>query len=173
MKIMHLGTFPASPLHAVIILLMFTFLAGCTSETNSPETAAEDLTGWESFGDQITLSGARDLGAVIDQFDTDEEKSFKITGTLTEVCQSKGCWTTLSTDDGRSVRMTFANYSFFLPVDAAGREIVAEGVGFKKLSTVSELRHYAEDAKADAAEIAAITEPQVEYVFEARGVLLR
>ena len=97
----------------------------------------------------------------------------KISGTLARVCQNKGCWTTMQTEDGRSLRMTFANYSFFLPIDAAGREIVAEGLAFKKVSSVEELRHYAEDEHASTEEIAAITEPTVEYTFEARGVLLR
>lgn len=129
--------------------------------------------GWELFGDYITATAYTPLDEVIDLFTEDEEQLMKISGTLERVCQSKGCWTTMTTEDGRSLRMTFANYSFFIPVDAAGREIIAEGLAFKKVSSVAELRHYAEDARASAEEIAAITEPEIEYTFEARGVLLR
>ncbi|KPP98337.1 MAG: hypothetical protein HLUCCA01_10045 [Bacteroidetes bacterium HLUCCA01] len=129
--------------------------------------------GWELYGDYITATDFVALDEVIDEFSEEEEKTMKIGGTLKQVCQSKGCWTTLETQDGRSLRMTFANYSFFVPTDAAGREIVAEGLAFKKVTSVNELRHYAEDANAPEEEIAAITEPEVEYSFEARGVLLR
>ncbi len=70
------------------------------------------------------------------------------------------------------MRVTFKDYGFFLPLDAAGRAVIAEGVGFKKVTAVDELRHYAVDAKISDEEIAAITEPKTEYLFEAAGVLL-
>jgi hypothetical protein len=149
------------------LLMLGTFvLVSCTATPDPNE-------GWESFGDLITATAYTDLSQVIDEFGVEEEKSFKIAGTLYAVCQEKGCWTTLQTSDGRSVRMTFANYSYFLPIEAAGREIIAEGLGFKEETSVAELRHYLEDAKATPEEIAAVTEPKVEYKFEARGVLLR
>jgi hypothetical protein len=147
------------------IILPFILITACKQ--------ADPNEGWELFGDYITAVDYTPLDEVIDQFTEDEEKSMKISGTLARVCQNKGCWTTMQTEDGRSLRMTFANYSFFLPIDAAGREIVAEGLAFKKVSSVEELRHYAEDEHASTEEIAAITEPTVEYTFEARGVLLR
>jgi hypothetical protein len=149
-----------------LVLLSTIILFSCTATPDPNE-------GWESFGELITASGYSDLSQVIDDFGMDDEKSFKIAGTLYAVCQEKGCWTTLQTEDGRSVRMTFANYSFFLPIEAAGREIIAEGVGFKEETSVAELQHYLEDAKASPEEIAAVTQPKVEYKFEARGVLLR
>lgn len=127
---------------------------------------------WESFGAQLTSENAVPVSQVVDQFELATEKPFKISGTLHEVCAKKGCWTEVQTEDGRTVRITFQDYGFFLPTDAAGRQMVAEGVGFRKVTSVEELRHYAEDAKKSAEEIAAITEPKLEYLFEASGVLL-
>lgn len=127
---------------------------------------------WESFGAQITADHAVPVSDVIDQFAMDTESPFKISGTLHEVCAEKGCWTKVQTEEGRIVRMTFKDYGFFLPTNAAGRQIVAEGVGFLKETSVEELRHYAKDAQKTDEEIAAITEPKVEYMFEASGVLL-
>lgn len=127
---------------------------------------------WDAFGAQITAEKAIPVSDVIDQFTLETETPFKISGTLHEVCSEKGCWTKVQTEDGRIVRMTFKDYGFFLPTDAAGRQMIAEGVGFRKETSVDELRHYAEDAKKSAEEIAAITEPKVEYLFEASGVLL-
>jgi hypothetical protein len=137
------------------------------------ETAVEVPAGWDSFGEPINVDNAVDINEVVDEFTLEQEKNYKISGTLTTVCQSKGCWTTLTTDDGRSVKMTFANYGFFLPTDAAGREIIAEGIGFKKIASVAEQRHHLEDAGATAEEMAKITEDKVEYAFEATGVILK
>jgi hypothetical protein len=150
----------------VAAIFIFGTLISCSNEA-----APSDV--WETFGDEITPSGSVSIGDVIDEFELDVEKEFKITGTLVSVCQEKGCWTTLETDDGHDIRMTFKDYSFFLPVDYAGKTVVAEGVGFKKVTGVDELRHYAEDGGKSAEEIAAITEPKTEYLFEARGILAR
>ena len=38
--------------------------------------------------------------------------------------------------------------------------------------SVAELRHYAEDAGADSATIAAITEPELQLAFTATGVMI-
>lgn len=161
------GTVPMRHLITLIAsVLIFGSLISCSNETIPPDE-------WVPFGDEITPAGSVSINDVIDDFELDVEKEFKITGTLISVCQEKGCWTTLETDDGRNVRMTFRDYSFFLPVDYAGKTVVAEGVGFKKVTGVDELRHYAEDGGKSAEEIAAITEPKTEYLFEARGVLAR
>jgi len=148
------------------VLMLALIIVACSN--NAPEPTTD----WEVFGEEISPEGYTALSDVIDDFELDTEKTYKISGTLSAVCQEKGCWTILKTDDGREMRMTFKNYSFFLPIDYAGRTAVAEGVGFRKVTSVEELRHYAEDAKKPADEILAITEPKTEYLFEARGVLI-
>ena len=39
--------------------------------------------------------------------------------------------------------------------------------------SVADLKHYAEDAGKSPEEIAKITEPSIEFAFEANGVLLK
>lgn len=147
-----------------LVSLLVILLVSCAP--SEPEAT------WEAFGAQITTEQAIPVSDVIDQFTLETETPFKISGTLYEVCAEKGCWTKVQTEDGRIVRMTFKDYGFFLPTDAAGRQIIAEGVGFRKETSVEELRHYAKDAQKSDEEIAAITEPKIEYLFEAAGVLL-
>ncbi len=146
------------------LILLLVLIVSC-----SP---AEKQMAWESFGAEITPLKATPVSEVIDLFELDVESKFKISGELKEVCASKGCWTIIEADDGRLVRVTFKDYGFFLPLDAAGRTVIAEGVGFKKVTSVDDLRHYALDAKKTEDEITAITEPKTEYLFEAAGVLL-
>jgi hypothetical protein len=69
---------------------------------------------------------------------------------VSAVCQNKGCWFTLvSPSLDREVRVKMKDYAFFLPRNAAGGEVVIEGVLSAKVIPQAEAQHYADDeAKA-------------------------
>lgn len=92
--------------------------------------------------------------------------------TALESCAKKGCWMTVALGNGESMRVTFKDYGFFVPKNLKGEQVVMQGVLKRKLSTVEELRHYAEDAGKSAAEVAAIQQADTAYSFEAAGVLI-
>jgi len=51
-----------------------------------------------------------------------------VEGTVTKVCQMKGCWMELVPEGARhGVRVTFEDYAFFVPTDSAGRRARLEG----------------------------------------------
>ena len=62
---------------------------------------------------------------------------------------------------------------FFMPLDAKGKDVIVAGKAFVTVTSVEELRHYAEDAGKSVAEIAKITSVKKEFAFEASGVLLK
>ena len=70
------------------------------------------------------------------------------------------------------VFVKFKDYEFFMPLDLAGGTVIAKGFVSKELTTVEELRHYAEDEGKSKEEIAAITEPKEEYKMMASGVVI-
>jgi len=88
--------------------------------------------------------------------------------------QAKGCWINIVSEDAAkpSMFVKFKDYGFFMPKDIAGKEVIMEGYAFKEVTSVDELRHYAEDEGKSKEEIAAITEPVEELKFMASGVLL-
>ncbi|WP_299128983.1 DUF4920 domain-containing protein [uncultured Winogradskyella sp.] len=96
----------------------------------------------------------------------------KMRGKITDVCSKKGCWMTLDMGNNEEVMVKFKDYGFFMPLDAKG-EVVVNGKAFVTETPIEELRHYAEDAGKSKEEIEAITEPKLEYKFEADGVLLK
>lgn len=73
---------------------------------------------------------------------------------------------------GELMMVRFYDYGFFLPMDCAGKKIILEGNAFKSVTSVDELRHYAEDAGKSKEEIEKITEAEKQISFEATGVLL-
>ena len=95
-----------------------------------------------------------------------------VRGEVVEVCQKKGCWMTLRAPGGESADVTvrFKDYGFFMPKTLSGSEVVVAGQARRTVTSVDDLRHYAEDAGKSAAEIAAITEPKEELEFIATGV---
>ncbi len=105
------------------------------------------------------------------QLDGKESVTGVVEGEVTDVCQKKGCWMTLQpTKNTTPVSVRFKDYSFFMPKTLAGNKVIVEGVATKKMVSVEDLRHYAEDAGKSAAEIAMITEPKAEIELMATGV---
>lgn len=94
-----------------------------------------------------------------------------IRGTVAEICQAKGCWLSLESD-GQTYMVKFKDYGFFLPRDISGKDVILHGTAYLEVTTVDELRHYAEDAGKSADEIAAITEPKEELKFMADGAVV-
>jgi hypothetical protein len=87
-----------------------------------------------------------------------------------DVFPKKGCWLKLALNDSTTAFVKMKDYAFFLPTAVKGKTIVLDGE-VKLLTTgVSELQHYAKDAKKSQAEINAITQPKKEIRFTASGI---
>lgn len=102
-------------------------------------------------------------------------ENVQVEGTVSEVCQAKGCWMTIISEQEGAQVMTvkFKDYGFFMPKDIAGKTVVMQGNAYMEETSVDELRHYAEDAGKSQDEIMSITEPKVELKFLATGVILK
>lgn len=126
------------------------------------------------FGAVITADNAITYDELIPRMGATDSLAVKVTGKVSEVCQKKGCWMTLVSDEpGKpEMRVTFKDYAFFMPKDLAGKRVVVDGYAFIDVTPVDVLRHYAEDAGKSKEEIAKITEPKREVAYEAAGVLI-
>jgi len=149
------------------LLVLFVAVSACTQTTAKVEG--------ESFGAGITSSDYIDFDALIDQLGKNDTVNTTIRATVSEVCQAKGCWMTLSSSTVGStteVMVRFKDYGFFVPKDISGRSVVVQGQAYKTIVPVDELRHYAEDAGKSKEEIAKITEPEESFAFLASGVVV-
>jgi hypothetical protein len=104
--------------------------------------------------------------------DKKEVTDLKVAGTINGVCQAKGCWMTMTVAEGQEMTVKFKDYAFFMPKDCSGKKAVLLGKVSRKVVSVAELKHLAEDAGKSKAEIKKITKPKEEYSFEASGVIL-
>lgn len=152
---------------------LLLLLAAC--QTTKQETTYSG----DSFGAGVPEPPApvsfTELAARLDRAPQDTLEA-QVIASVEAVCQMKGCWMTLvpeqEEDAETEMMVRFKDYGFFVPKDIAGRRVIVEGKAYYTLTSVDDLRHYAEDAGKSEEEIAAITEPKRELAFLASGVLL-
>lgn len=143
----------------------------CDSEKEKPN-AKNTKAVKGNYGVAVSKDGAVDVKQLPEKMKNEKEIFVKIQGDVITACQVKGCWMTADLGDGKSMRIRFKDYAFFVPKDSGGKKFYAQGLASWSETSVAELQHYAEDAGKSKEEIAKITEPKRELVFLAEGVLL-
>lgn len=124
------------------------------------------------YGANTTADGAIPASSIVEKMKGHDSLEIKIIGTATDACQKKGCWLMVDIGDGKTMRVRFKDYGFFVPKDIPGKTVVLDGRAFNSTTSVAQLRHYAQDAGKSKAEIEKITEPEVNLNYEARSVMV-
>ncbi|SHG02826.1 DUF4920 domain-containing protein [Chryseobacterium sp. OV279] len=102
--------------------------------------------------------------------DNKKVEGVAVKGKVTDVCEKKGCWLTIQTEDNSQFFVKMKDYAFFVPTALKGKTVVLEGTAERKVTSIDEQKHYAEDAKKPQAEIDAIKTPKEEIRFVANGI---
>ncbi len=131
-----------------------------------------DLPSTGSFGESIHKDGAVAVDQVLGLIVDNETIEVKVKGTIKEVCQHTGCWMKFDFGDGEEIMVRMKDHDFYVPMDAAGKTAWVDGIAIREMISVNMLKHYAEDAGKSQAEIDAITEPEMTYTLEAKGVII-
>lgn len=128
----------------------------------------------QTYGEKINEKGAVDIKKLPKMIKESENGKVqtKIKAKVVDVCTKKGCWINLDLGNDETVFVKMKDYAFFLPEDVVGKTIVLEGEAFEKVTSVNELKHYAEDAGKSKEEIEKITEPQKSIRFMASGIVI-
>lgn len=129
--------------------LLFAALAvpfGCSSSASTPRDKAEQapvvLPSEEGhpaseekvvrlYGKTLGEAESISLDALLAAPDTYAGKNVIVRGVVQRACTRKGCWAELATsraEGAKRCRVTFKDYSFFVPTDSAGSSARLEGV---------------------------------------------
>jgi hypothetical protein len=156
-------------LRLTFLLALGLFIISCK---NSTPTKVTD-NGYAYYGAEITDAGAISFDQMLLKMADADTIAVKVKGKIEGVCQAKGCWMNItSSNTDKSMFVKFKDYGFFMPLDASGQTAIMNGKAYREITSVEELKHYAEDEGQSAEEIAAITEPIEELKFMADGVIL-
>ncbi|WP_241273625.1 DUF4920 domain-containing protein [Belliella calami] len=161
----------------ILALALVPFMFACNkSETqqagieNVEETVVK-VPG--NYGAEVEEIEVLSIAQMYNELKDSGEFEGKVVGQIKEVCSKKGCWMTLDLPSGESMRVTFKDYGFFVPLTSQGYPVIIEGIATKTVTDVATLRHYAEDAGKSKEDIEEITAPKEEYAFEAVGVIIK
>ena len=150
------------------VFLSVALVAACT--TSAPEAKAQTV---KSYGAEITPDGAMSMADFAKAISQTDSLQAKVACEIITSCTRKGCWMHVKMPDGTPMMVKFKDYGFFVPKEGLeGKKAVMQGYATKEVTSVAELRHYAEDAGKSKEEIAKITEPETNLMFLADGVLI-
>ena len=123
---------------------------------------------FEVFGENIDVQSLSPvtLSKIIEG--ESENSQVILRTSVAEVCAKKGCFF-VAQDGDYSARITFKDYSFFIPTDSQGKEVVLVGEFSVKTLSEEKAKHYAEDAGKDPE---AIKGEQKEYSIVATSVVV-
>lgn len=159
----------------VLSAALFACKKGKENQKQQEKEVVEEV--YSSFGDEISDKGYISSIDALTKYQTlksGDTINLKFASLVNEVCSKKGCWMKLPAGDtDETIMVRFKDYGFFMPLNSKGKEVIVEGKAFVKEVSVDELKHYAEDAGKSKEEIAKITEPKLEFAFEANGVLMK
>lgn len=76
-------------------------------------------------------------------------KPFQVETKIAKVCQKKGCFF-IAQQQEHVIRVSFRDYSFFIPTDAGGKTVILTGELIQKELSPAQAEHFKQDLKTDS-----------------------
>ena len=74
------------------------------------------------------------------------DKTVELNGVVVRSCKKEGCWAEIADNEGgKSVRVTFGDHAFFIPLNSAGLKVRAQGTFKTKVLTKEHVDHLIKD----------------------------
>lgn len=104
-------------------------------------------------GDKITRGAALVKGTkkvslekVLTEPSKYADKTVAVEGVIVRSCKKEGCWMEMAPKEGgKSVRVTFGDHAFFIPLNSAGMKVKAQGVFKTKTLSKEHVDHLIND----------------------------
>lgn len=139
------------------------------------DNAPVELKAGEKITRGLALSKDAKKVSLEKALDTPEKfagQTVAVEGVVVRSCKKEGCWMEVGTKEGKkSVRVTFGDHAFFIPLNAAGMSVKAEGTFQTKVLSKEHVDHLIKDdgAKFDKRNADGTV---TEVSFDAKGVEL-
>ena len=81
------------------------------------------------YGEKLSsnkLTSINELNYLFKNLKDGEFNNTKFKAKVVDVCKMKGCWMNLDLNNNKQVMVRFKNYSFFVPNDIEGKEVIVE-----------------------------------------------
>jgi hypothetical protein len=151
---------------------VLSILAAVAIAASVPAVAGSGKT----YGEPLTGSDTTPISKLLSDPEPYLGKTVRVEGTVTGVCEKRGCWMSLASDrEFEELRIKAEDGVIVFPVASKGHHAVAEGV-FTKIEltleqTVMRARHHAEE-HGEGFDPDAITEPLTLYQINVTGAVI-
>jgi hypothetical protein len=127
--------------------VLFAQVAGAeVTRLSEPVAVTDDA---EIFGAPLDENArATSLEALLDSPGDFVDTAVKVDARISQVCQKKGCFM-IATAGDRAVRISFKDYSFFVPTDTGGKTVTLTGTFIERELSEKQAAHFREDAGTD------------------------
>lgn len=138
---------------AIVLLFLFCTSAVLNAQTISlSEPVAKDATS-ETYGKKLNTAleevSISDLAIKSQQY---LNQAFKVETRIAKVCQKKGCFF-IAQQNEHVIRVSFKDYSFFIPTDSSGKTVLLNGELIQKEMSEEQAAHFTTDLNAAPGEI--------------------
>ena len=130
------------------------------------------------YGEPLTGEDTIPIHQLLENPDPYLGEVVRVEGLVTNVCEKRGCWMSLASDDTEfeEIRIKVDDGVIVFPMEAKGRRAIAEGVLTKIEMTLEETvaykKHHAEEHNEEF-DPASVTEPLVFYQIKGTGAVIR
>jgi hypothetical protein len=122
----------------------------------------------EVFGAPLPEGGETlTIGALVENSEAFRGETVLVETRIAKVCQKKGCFF-VAQHGADTVRVTFADYGFFIPTDSGGKTVTLAGTFSREPMDQAKAEHLA----ADLGEEPPDTAPAFEYAIVATSVAI-
>jgi hypothetical protein len=142
---MKLRTVACSITLAAFILFAQAAVAEVT-RLSEPVEVTDDA---EVFGAPLDADArSASLEALLDNPGDYLDSSVRVDAKIAQVCQKKGCFM-IATAGDKAVRISFRDYSFFVPTDTDGKTVTLTGTLVERELSEKQAAHFRQDAGTD------------------------
>ena len=166
MKILHFNSRYVPALLAFMVIGIAHALFAAENEAIRLSEPVEVTDTYEVFGSMLPKNGTPlSLGELMSNNDKYLDQEVLVETRIAKVCQKKGCFF-VAHEGASTARVTFKDYSFFIPTDSGGKDVVLLGTFSRKSLSKEEAEHYS----ADLGEKAAASPEKFEYSIVASAI---
>ena len=128
------------------LFLLAQAAAAHVTRLSEPVAVTDDA---EVFGALLDADAKpTSLAALLDNPDEYVDTAVRVEARISQVCQKKGCFM-IATAGDKAVRISFRDYSFFVPTDTSGKTVTLTGTVIERELSEKQAAHFREDAGGD------------------------
>jgi hypothetical protein len=151
------ASFSISGVRVAALLAIAALAVACNSRSRqaSPKPSVVAMPdGRKLYGQALARAEPISVAALLARPDGHTRGTVTVEGSVRKACTRKGCWMELAQSQQEGTpgcRVTFKNYGFFVPTNAAGSRARVQGVVEIDTLPASSVRHYEEEGAVFAA----------------------